>query len=81
MTDRLVRALLPAPIDVVGDVHGELEALSALFWKLGYDEQGRHLQVEPHLQAVPQAQAFPLLLAVSLAVAEFEPRSLAMDFM
>ena len=36
-------APLPAgPLDVVGDVHGELEALRALLAHLGYDPDGRH---------------------------------------
>jgi hypothetical protein len=30
------------PLDVVGDVHGELEALLALLAHLGYDADGRH---------------------------------------
>ncbi len=38
----LVRPLFPGPIDVVGDVHGEIEALESLLRRLGYDEAGRH---------------------------------------
>ena len=30
------------PLDVVGDVHGELDALHALLAQLGYDADGRH---------------------------------------
>jgi len=30
------------PLDVVGDVHGELDALHALLGHLGYDDHGRH---------------------------------------
>ena len=30
------------PLDVVGDVHGELDALRALLAHLGYDADGRH---------------------------------------
>ncbi|MFK5955709.1 MAG: metallophosphoesterase [Planctomycetota bacterium] len=39
-------ALLPGdrPLDVVGDVHGELEALENLLGHLGYDEKGDHAQ-------------------------------------
>jgi hypothetical protein len=40
--DFLVRGLFDGPIDIVGDVHGEIQALGALLRKLGYDEQGRH---------------------------------------
>jgi hypothetical protein len=38
----LVRQLFDGPIDIVGDVHGEIEALSTLLQHLGYDDQGRH---------------------------------------
>ncbi|MBY0231702.1 MAG: metallophosphoesterase [Gemmataceae bacterium] len=39
---KLVRELLPGPIDLVGDVHGEMDALRALLRRMGYDERGRH---------------------------------------
>ena len=39
---RLIRGLADGPLDVVGDVHGELGALSALVERLGYDAHGRH---------------------------------------
>lgn len=40
-----MHAQLPAvPLDIVGDVHGELDALCALLAALGYDEHGRHGQ-------------------------------------
>lgn len=43
MTDNgLVRPLFDGPIDVVGDVHGEIGALRALIAGLGYDEDGGH---------------------------------------
>lgn len=35
-------ALAPGALDIVGDVHGELEALHALLQKLGYDADGQH---------------------------------------
>ncbi|MGL4552536.1 MAG: metallophosphoesterase [Gemmataceae bacterium] len=38
----LVRELFGGPLDVVGDVHGEIEALRALLGRLGYDPAGRH---------------------------------------
>ena len=38
----LVRPLFEGPLDVVGDVHGEIEALHALLGHLGYDEEGVH---------------------------------------
>lgn len=41
-TPSLVAPLLPGPVDVVGDVHGELAALETLLDRLGYDAHGRH---------------------------------------
>lgn len=38
----LVRDLFDGPIDVIGDVHGEIAALQTLCHKLGYDSVGRH---------------------------------------
>jgi len=38
----LVRALFEGPIDVIGDVHGELDALTNLITALGYDADGIH---------------------------------------
>ncbi len=42
MSQPLVRELFEGPIDIVGDVHGEWEALTILRLRLGYDERGRH---------------------------------------
>lgn len=41
-THALIRLLPAGPLDVVGDVHGEYEALMALLLLLGYDETGHH---------------------------------------
>lgn len=41
-THPLVGRLFDGPIDVIGDVHGEIDALRQLTGKLGYDEHGRH---------------------------------------
>lgn len=38
----LVRELFDGPIDIVGDVHGETEALRTLLGRLGYGVDGRH---------------------------------------
>src|SRR5262245_53103022 len=38
----LVRPLFDGPLDLVGDIHGEIEALRRLLGHLGYDHQGRH---------------------------------------
>lgn len=40
----LVGKLFAGSVDVVGDVHGEIEVLEALLERLGYDGQGRHPQ-------------------------------------
>ena len=39
---KLIRPLFEGPLDVVGDVHGEIDALTALLGQLGYDPQGVH---------------------------------------
>ncbi len=38
----LVQKLFDGPLDVVGDVHGEFQALKALIAALGYSEDGTH---------------------------------------
>jgi hypothetical protein len=49
MPEPLIRPLFDGPLDVIGDVHGELDALRALLGHLGYDPatgahpQGRRL--------------------------------------
>lgn len=40
----LVQPLFNGPLDIIGDVHGELVPLQSLLHRLGYDESGRHLQ-------------------------------------
>jgi hypothetical protein len=39
---RTVAALRPGPLDVIGDVHGEIDALAALLRHLGYATDGSH---------------------------------------
>jgi hypothetical protein len=41
-TNTLIRPLFDGPIDIIGDVHGELGALRHLLQRLGYDEHGEH---------------------------------------
>ena len=41
---QLVQPLPDGPLDIVGDVHGEIEALRALLDRLGYAEDGSHPQ-------------------------------------
>jgi len=38
----LIQPLLPGPLDIVGDVHGEIAALRDLLVHLGYDTHGVH---------------------------------------
>jgi hypothetical protein len=38
----LIRKLFPGPIDIVGDLHGEIDALKELLVHLGYDAGGIH---------------------------------------
>lgn len=38
----LIQPLPSGPVDVIGDVHGEIEALESLLSHLGYDPRGRH---------------------------------------
>lgn len=44
MSNTLVGRLFDGPIDVVGDVHGEIKALMDLLARLGYDRRGNHPQ-------------------------------------
>ena len=37
-----IQNLPPGPLDIVGDIHGEIEALTALLRHLGYDADGNH---------------------------------------
>ena len=38
----LVRPLFDGPLDLIGDVHGEIDALDTLLDRLGYDDSGAH---------------------------------------
>jgi hypothetical protein len=38
----LIRPLFPGPIDIVGDIHGEIDALKDLLGHLGYEADGVH---------------------------------------
>ena len=38
----LIQALPPGPLDIIGDIHGEYEALVALLTHLGYGARGQH---------------------------------------
>lgn len=40
----LVRELFSGPLDIVGDIHGELGSLEALLFRLGYDASGSHVE-------------------------------------
>jgi hypothetical protein len=41
---QLIAPLFGGPIDIVGDVHGEIDALRRLLAKLGYDDDGHHTE-------------------------------------
>jgi hypothetical protein len=40
----LIQPLFDGPLDIVGDVHGEIDALDALLKELGYHDDGTHPQ-------------------------------------
>jgi predicted MPP superfamily phosphohydrolase len=40
----LIQPLPAGPLDIVGDIHGEYDALCSLIRHLGYDQQGNHSQ-------------------------------------
>ncbi|MGN1055627.1 MAG: metallophosphoesterase, partial [Comamonas sp.] len=40
----LIQPLPAGPLDIVGDIHGELQAVLDLMGHLGYDLQGHHPQ-------------------------------------
>ena len=42
MKPSLLATLSPGPLDIVGDIHGEIDPLLSLMNHLGYDQQGRH---------------------------------------
>jgi hypothetical protein len=44
MNNGLFDDLFPSPIDIVGDIHGEIDALQNLMTQLGYDADGVHSQ-------------------------------------
>jgi hypothetical protein len=42
VTGQLIQPLAAGPLDIVGDIHGEIDALNALLDHLGYAPDGRH---------------------------------------
>ena len=42
MPDSLIQPLFDGPIDIVGDIHGEIDALRDLLGHLGYADDGSH---------------------------------------
>lgn len=38
----LIQTLPPGPLDIIGDIHGEIDSLRQLLKELGYDEEGNH---------------------------------------
>ena len=41
---KFIDDLFSGPLDIVGDVHGEIDALNALLNHLGYTSDGRHAE-------------------------------------
>ena len=41
-TSALIQPLAQGPLDIIGDIHGEIDALSALLERLGYRTDGTH---------------------------------------
>lgn len=44
MSAPLVRSLFDGPLDILGDIHGEIDALHALLRRLGYAPDGSHAE-------------------------------------
>ena len=44
MSYQFIQKLLHSDVDIIGDVHGEIDALKDLIGVLGYDEDGKHDQ-------------------------------------
>ena len=42
ISQKIVGSLFEGPIDIIGDVHGEYDALQDLLKHLGYDNEGVH---------------------------------------
>jgi hypothetical protein len=42
MTSSLIQPLFDGPLDIIGDVHGEIDPLRSLLRHLGYDDDGKH---------------------------------------
>lgn len=40
--NKFIAKLFNGPLDIIGDVHGEIDALKNLIRVLGYDEKGNH---------------------------------------
>lgn len=40
--NNLIKKLFDSPLDIIGDVHGEIDALKTLMQALGYDDKGNH---------------------------------------
>ncbi|MBC3881553.1 metallophosphoesterase [Undibacterium sp. LX40W] len=40
----LIQTLPPGTLDIIGDIHGEIDSLRQLLQELGYDEEGKHAE-------------------------------------
>ncbi|HEX7813692.1 metallophosphoesterase [Dyella sp.] len=73
----LVRALFEGPLDVVGDVHGEIDALNDLLAVLGYDRRGHHPEGRRLVFVGDLCDRGPDSIAVMERVGEWMERGLA----
>lgn len=74
---RLIGRLMEGPLDIVGDVHGEIDALNDLLAVLGYDRQGRHPEGRRLVFVGDLCDRGPDSIAVMEKVGELIDRDLA----
>jgi hypothetical protein len=77
MDRRFSQALFSGPIDIVGDVHGEIDALTQLLLHLGYDRHGQHPQGRRLVFVGDLCDRGPDSIAVSELVRDLVARELA----
>jgi Calcineurin-like phosphoesterase len=73
----LIGPLMEGPLDIVGDVHGEIDALRDLFGVLGYDAKGRHSEGRRLVFVGDICDRGPDSVAVMELVGELVDRQLA----
>lgn len=73
-----VRPIPSGPLDIIGDVHGEIEPLRRLLKALGYDEQGEHADNRTLVFVGDLADRGPDSVSVVLLVRELCKRGRAL---